>query len=490
MDFLDSIDLESTCRKSNRVRSWYLYEQYKSLEKIQMDAVAKLRDRSYQERLLHRELCERRARRRLCGDVGAVSRSECGLQRDLGDVHSCVTASNNDFFESFNEIQDEEISPRSDHDHDTDGTSTQGDHDCRPYIDELKSTENDDEELEECNKNSSFDSVIAKLPVDSIVFSANVSSNLADDIKQELEFVKKTIAENIDMQLETVKENMQCLEEYSRFREDSNKFDENSLNNDRSSTKLTKGECKSSKCEYEYDDESICSIQPCALPIKHDDELTNNVYTLWSKLVSFAYQVIQLNHGNCYYDYSSQFLTAVLACDVLRRGVNRMCHILQPYVSPIKYASEDTMSINTRSVKIQKPVKRKLSSIIKESKKLFGHKCKPKKSSRGVKISNVKSPSTSRSYGDKKYHSEKNWRHSCSRAEGNKIRFSEPWRSLTTYPSIVQYSDKYSSTIWPEEFSRYSDEEFWSCHTRVANPMLKLATYIDSVIKNIGDYNV
>lgn len=29
--------------------------------------------------------------------------------------------------------------------------------------------------------------------------------------------------------------------------------------------------------------------------------------------------------GNCYFDFSSQFLTAVLACDVLRRGITRMC---------------------------------------------------------------------------------------------------------------------------------------------------------------------
>nr|XP_037877210.1 uncharacterized protein LOC119630789 [Bombyx mori] len=37
MDFLDSLDLD-TDNKSQRVRSWYLYEQFKEIEKNQLDA--------------------------------------------------------------------------------------------------------------------------------------------------------------------------------------------------------------------------------------------------------------------------------------------------------------------------------------------------------------------------------------------------------------------------------------------------------------------
>lgn len=48
-------------------------------------------------------------------------------------------------------------------------------------------------------------------------------------------------------------------------------------------------------------------------------------------------------------------------------------------------------------------------------------------------------------------------------------------------------SEKTSCTMWPEEYflSKSSDENLSTCHKRVANPMLKLANYIDEIFKEI-----
>lgn len=68
---------EAAQDRSDRMRSWYLLEQYKSLEQNQLIAAERLRSRSYQEGLLSRELSERRQRRRLAGDESC---SDCNLQ--------------------------------------------------------------------------------------------------------------------------------------------------------------------------------------------------------------------------------------------------------------------------------------------------------------------------------------------------------------------------------------------------------------------------
>lgn len=74
------------------------------------------------------------------------------------------------------------------------------------------------------------------------------------------------------MQLETVKENMQCLEDFTKFRD----FDQ-----------------LSSKYDFECD--SVCSTIQSHGP--KNREVDNNVLAMWTKLVSFAYQVVKLNHG-------------------------------------------------------------------------------------------------------------------------------------------------------------------------------------------------
>lgn len=91
-----------------------MYEQYKSLERNQSDAAQQLKDKSYQDRILHQEMAERRARRRLCHEPGC--QSESGIESINSNEKSCVSASNDDFFESFCEIHsEEEISRIVDH---------------------------------------------------------------------------------------------------------------------------------------------------------------------------------------------------------------------------------------------------------------------------------------------------------------------------------------------------------------------------------------
>ncbi|XP_059059169.1 uncharacterized protein LOC131852514 isoform X2 [Achroia grisella] len=291
MDFLDSLDLETTHKKTKRVRSWYLYEQFKSLENNQLEAAQKLKDRSYQERILRRELRERRARRRLYDEFGLCTiepRTEKSITSE--GTKTAFSASNDDFFESFCELEDDRISVVTERDlEDSDNNFSQDDSQLgTPYVEEFQSIEDirNDNSLEES--------------ITSVVENLKSRTNLADDIKEELESVKKNIAENINMQMETVKASLQFIEDYTKLCDDA----------------------KMSSVE------SLPSIETRAMMEgrehvhgKNDD---NNLFIVWSKLVSFAYQIIQLNHGNCYYDYGSQFLTAVLACDVLRRGINRM----------------------------------------------------------------------------------------------------------------------------------------------------------------------
>lgn len=109
------------------------------------------------------------------------------------------------------------------------------------------------------------------------VYNATLSrENLADDIKEELAFVKKNIAENMSLQMETVKENIQCLKDFNKFQV---------------SDQLSK---------YDFECGSYCSTEnsiQSQMEGTKVGEAENNVLAIWSKLVSFAYQVVQLNHG-------------------------------------------------------------------------------------------------------------------------------------------------------------------------------------------------
>ncbi|CAH2106664.1 unnamed protein product [Euphydryas editha] len=277
MDFVDSFNLDSARAKCKRVRSWYLYEQYRSLEKNQLDAAQRLKDKSYQDKILRQELSERRARRRLCDQFG-LCQSESRLDRSVRSIPSNVLLGDDELFESFCELRDEyELENYEDNNSHDSQTSKE--------FEDFKSTDT------RISFGADAKNVVENLKVE----------KLDEDIKEELESVKKNIAENISLQLETVKENIECLEKYTKLEEDE-----------------------------EIPDVDVTLISPLKSNVdtfnnefKKDRE--NSVIKMWSKFVDFAYKIILLNRGNCYYNYSSQLLTAVLACDVLLRGVSRMC---------------------------------------------------------------------------------------------------------------------------------------------------------------------
>ncbi|XP_064071901.1 uncharacterized protein LOC113396931 [Vanessa tameamea] len=280
MDFVNSFDLDSANEKCNRVRSWYLYEQYRSLEKNQLDAVQRLKKKSYQDKILKQELSERRARRRLCDQFG-LCQSEPKLDRSIRSVPSNVYLNDDELYESFSELHDE--------------------YELENYED------NNSHDSETSKENEDFTSVANTKQANPPSLNG-VAKNIAidkvdNDIREELETVKKNIAENITLQLETVKENIECLEKYAKLN----------------------------------DEEQISDVDDVILNICVESDVNdlsnykfknakkdNSMQKMWSNFVDFAYKMINLNHGNCYNDYSSQILIAVLACDVLLRGVSRM----------------------------------------------------------------------------------------------------------------------------------------------------------------------
>lgn len=249
-------DLQTNDKKSDRMRSWYLYEQYKSLEKHQLDAAEKLKNRSYQERLLHRELAERRARRRLFqpGPAGRPDRLDSAKSRDDATHLSSTTAE--DFYEAFSEHHDKfrTADPVSDcEDSEPDEQLEQEFMENFPSIEEPR---NETACTESINSGTEQTATITK-------------NSLAD----KLEAVQRNIAENINLQLDTVKENMLCLEKYAMS--DGDKTSEEEL--------------------------SVASLER---PIGHAEVLDksasvfdNSMFTMWTRMVSFAYQIIQLNHG-------------------------------------------------------------------------------------------------------------------------------------------------------------------------------------------------
>ncbi|XP_046959711.1 uncharacterized protein LOC124529833 [Vanessa cardui] len=272
--------LDSANEKCNRVRSWYLYEQYRSLEKNQLDAVQRLKKKSYQDKILKQELSERRARRRLCDQFG-LCQSEPKLDRSIRSVPSNVYLNDDDLYESFSELHDE--------------------YELENYEDNNSHDSETSKEIEDftgvANTKEAYHASLSGV-------AENVTNDrVENDIREELETVKKNIAENITLQLETVKENIECLEKYAKLNDEEqiSDVDDGVLN----------------ICvESEVNDLSHYKLKNT----KNDKGMEK----MWSNFVDFAYKMINLNHGNSYYDYSSQILTAVLACDFLLRGFSRM----------------------------------------------------------------------------------------------------------------------------------------------------------------------
>lgn len=246
------------------MRSWYLYEQYKSLERSQLDAAQKLKDRSYQERILRQELSERRARRKLYDQFG-LCQSESRIKKSIKSESAeiSVSTSNDDFFESFCELREAERADPVSGIEFSDDTFSQ---DClsasKCCIDDYKS-------LEEHKDDNSYAGSVT-----SVVENFKHACDHCE-LPQEMEFTKKSIAEDIVMQLDSVKEDIQCLEKFAKL-EDVEKISEH---------------------------ESLNTVEDCeskhaTVSEKNDQEYNNNIVAIWSRLVSFAYQVVQLNHGD------------------------------------------------------------------------------------------------------------------------------------------------------------------------------------------------
>ncbi|XP_013169095.1 PREDICTED: uncharacterized protein LOC106118877 isoform X3 [Papilio xuthus] len=252
-------------KKAKRVQSWYLYEQYKSLEKNQIDGAQVLRDRSCQEKLLHKELEERRARRHYCNQMVSCN-SEGRMQSCMGsDAGTLTSVSTNDFIDNFcgfQESDDTIVNSDQTYDLSYERTRYQDASDNKPAVTYQENSNTLEREIE---TNS--------------------------DLNTELNVVKQNIEESVNMQLEAMKENIQCLEKYAK------------------------------QSFVDKTEEPIKSLKHCSV---YKAEYDNSLLAIWSGLVSFAYQVMRLNRGNCYYDCSTQLLTAVLFCDILWKGVNKM----------------------------------------------------------------------------------------------------------------------------------------------------------------------
>ncbi|RVE48093.1 hypothetical protein evm_007280 [Chilo suppressalis] len=187
----DSIDVETKEKKSHRIRSWYLYEQYKSLERNQLDAAQKLKERSYQDNILRQELRERRSRRKLYDGFDLSCERECHVQGSTSDdVKATLSRSSEDFFESFCELQEDKSNKDSELDSSIEETFSQDDSQIgKRYLDAYKDLEDikDDQSYEE-----SIHSVVENYKSD--------EDFLAADLQEKLMVVQKNITAQLDQQ--------------------------------------------------------------------------------------------------------------------------------------------------------------------------------------------------------------------------------------------------------------------------------------------------
>ncbi|CAK1547002.1 unnamed protein product [Leptosia nina] len=238
---------DDSCKRSRRVRSWYLYEQFKSLERSQLDAARQLKDKSYQERILRQELTERRARRRLCDQFG-LCQSESKLGRSVNSK-TLLTSSADDFYESFCRL----------HNDDVDMSSWDGSQSSKTY--------------QECRLQYR-DGIGNSDSVTSVLQNINQEDNLTDTVKEDLQIVQRDIVENINNQLETVRENIDYINEYTKMSDDG-KLSDDSYN--------SVDEC---------DKEKLADF----VVLKESKCIFLTVLSAWSKLVEFSYRNMQINN--------------------------------------------------------------------------------------------------------------------------------------------------------------------------------------------------
>lgn len=242
-------------RRSRRVRSWYLYEQFKSLERNQQDATQKLKDRSFQDRILRQELSERKARRKLYDQFG-LCHSEDRIERSVKSEGATtdLSVSTDDFYESFCELQDGRLTNA------TDNLSEACSH-RKLYEDDFKSVH---EPKDDTSYAESVNSVV------------NVKSEetITEDLEKELDCEEPTVVAEINLYFNEVKDNLERIEKLTELDVGDKFFEKDSL--------------------YSIEEKDA---PPVVMKDKNVNTSENNVFAMWSKLVSFAYQIIQLNHG-------------------------------------------------------------------------------------------------------------------------------------------------------------------------------------------------
>ncbi|CAG9786328.1 unnamed protein product [Diatraea saccharalis] len=294
----DIVDVESKEKKSHRVRSWYLYEQFKSLERNQLDAAQKLKERSYQDKILFQELQERRTRRKLYDQCDLSCKSECQMQGSTSDK-GALSASSDDFFESFCEFQDDGSIKDSEHDSFLDETFSQDDSQIgKRYLDEFKSLDGtkDDQSYAES--------------VNSVVENCKSSDDLAADLSQKLLIAQKNIANDI---------NQQEPNNLGTFTKTCGNY------------KIQEVDSTNSLDELELKHEANCN--------DNSDDI--NVCNMWSKFVSFAYQVIQLNHAKEKFPKKDDLIHHIQheIERLLREATERKVRSTLAFIQPLKMPS-------------------------------------------------------------------------------------------------------------------------------------------------------
>ncbi|CAG5051966.1 unnamed protein product [Parnassius apollo] len=368
-----------------------------------------LKDRSCQEKILHQELQERRARRKLCNQFSPCH-SESRLQKNIfNDARTPLSASTDDFL-GFCDINKSDVTIVN-----SDKTYS------LPFDKPMYDDENYNDNKAIITNSEGGDRNIAK----------KETEDNTSELKAELELVKKNIAENINLQVKTMEENIHCLDKLAKQSiEDKTKED--------CSDEMDK-QCKACKKTKEYD---------------------NNLHAMWSKLVSFAYQVIQLNNG---------YLFVTLTFYIFYK----VGDILQPYVSPIKYATDESdVSSHTRTVYIRS--KNPIASQKFVKNKIRRKRETKSKSNQQQKIN---------------YYKRKSQRILENRLYTNEHRILfEPWHSVTSFATLKNTDSTASSNAWLLHEHSRSRNNCNCCRLHeIVNPMIKLSRYIESVLKDLED---
>lgn len=241
--------------KFKRVRSWYLYEQFQSLKENQLDAAQRLKNRSYQEKLLYQELSERKARRCLCDQFSQSENDRMMFDAvNTIDTRTPISASTDNFYETFSDLRE--------------GTSSHV-FNYTPNVIDIDEKVLDDWSSKDSVFKSDRDLCegcydhIESIADIKIISKMNENMDLCPEICEPCE------VENI---LEEEQANDINLDEFNDKLSDILSLD--------SYGKLTLKNCTN------------CNGNKTCVRFE------NSLQAVWSKLVSFAYQVVQLNHGN------------------------------------------------------------------------------------------------------------------------------------------------------------------------------------------------